>query len=602
MTLKKNITTYLLALAALATCFAHLGCGNSNSGLDIANSLRYSDPTVIIHDQADPDKLNPVISSSANATYIYNNIFQSLLSIDFESLEPVGQLAVGRPQITTIEDGEYKGGMSLTYEIRPEATWDNGTPITAEDYIFTIKSIKNPLVEAANIRPYMDFIDDIVVDPANPKKFTVYSKERYLLAEAFSGYLIMPPYIYDPKGLMKEFTIKQLNDPKQAEALKKNPKITEFASQFNSPKYSREAGSVVGSGPYEFTSWETGQKITLTRKANWWSDKVTPKVSQLNANPKTLVYKIVNDWTTALTAMKDEAMDVAYSVRATDFVDLQKNSNFTQLFSMHTPTFLAYEYIGINTKSPKLSDKRVRRALAHLLDCQEIIDVLLMGLGERLASFLHPQNPNYDKNLKLIDYNLDSARQLLAAAGWADSNGDGILDKTINGEVVPLKLSYKYNAGNDRRRNVGLMLQENARRAGIQIDVETREWTVFLDETKKRDFDLYCAGWVQSPIPDDPKQIWHTSSNTPDGANRVGFGNQESDKIIDEIRTTLDEAKRKELYIKLQEIIYDDQPYIFLFSPNERIIIHNRFKDAKAYTARPGFDQTNFIIPQAAAK
>ncbi len=593
----KYINRQLLTSMLALTIIFFSGCssdGGSDGGKVV--SKKEGDNTVVLHELSDPDFLNPFISSAANSTYIELNIFQQLLAIDFKTLELVGSLAVGRPEIKEVEEGEYAGGMSLAYEIRPEATWDDGTPIIAEDYIFSIKIIKNPKVNAGSVRSYIAFIDDIVVDADNPKKFTIYSKERYILAEVFSGYYVYQPKAYDPEGLMSKFTLKEMSDPKfDANA---HPELQQFADAFNSSKYAREVGFVQGSGPYEFKGWETGQRITLERKKDWWGDKVKD-APQLAANPDKLVYKIQNDWTTAVTDMKDEGMDVARGVRSGDFVDLKDNARFTQLYNLHNPTQLSYDYIGFNMKNPKLNDKRVRRAIAHLVNKDQIIKVLLKGLGEPVIGPIHPTKPYYNKNLKNIEYNVDKAKELLAEAGWTDTNGNGIVDKEIDGELTEMKLEYKYNSGNDRRKNTGILLKENAKRAGIEIDVVTREWTVFLEDTKKRDFELYCAGWVQSPIPDDLTQIWHTESDHPDGDNRVGFGNAESDQVIDEIRVTLDPLKQKDLYYRIQEIIYEEQPYVFLVSPKERIVIHNRFDNAEPSVNRPGYNQNAFTLRPA---
>ena len=586
-----KITVFSLFLAVFG-----IACSSGSDSGEVV-SKKAGDNTVVIHELSDPDYLNPFVSSSANSTYIELNIFQQLLGINFKTLELEGVLATGRPEITEIEEGEYKGGMSLAYEIRPEATWDNGTPVIAEDYIFSVKCIKNPKVNAGSIRPYMEFIHDIVVDPDNPKKFTIYSKDRYLLAEVFSGYYVYPEYAYDPDGLMKKYTLKQLANAKEREKVSNDENITKFADMFNSSKYAREVGFVKGSGPYNFAGWETGQRITLERKKEWWGDKVD--LPQLAAHPDKVVYKIVNDWTTAVTDMKDEGTDVARGVRAGDFTDLKNNGRFTKLFNLHTPTQLSYDYLGFNMKNPKLSDKRVRRAIAHLVNKDDIINVLLKGMGDPVIGPIHPTKPYYNKDLKNIEFNVEKAKTLLAEAGWTDTDGNGIVDKVIDGEKVEMKLNYKYNSGNDRRKNVGIFLKENAKKAGVEIEVTTKEWTVFLEDTKKRDYEIFCSGWVQSPIPDDLKQIWHTESDNPDGDNRVGFGNEESDRVIDEIRRTLDESKQKDLYYRIQEIIYDEQPYVFLTSPKNRVIIHSRFNDAEPSLNRPGYNEKAFVLQPA---
>lgn len=569
-------------------------CGSDSGGSAGGESKKVGNPDVVVHELSDPDQLNPITSTSTSATYMKSHIFQQLLAIDNETLELYGLLATDRPVITAIEEGDYEGGMSLTYEIRPEATWDNGTPITAEDYIFSIKCVKHPSVNAGSLRPYMEFIHDIVVDPTNNKKFTVYSKERYILAEAFSGYYVFPPYIYDPNGILAKYDIKDMCDPKKMEAMKNNEDLQQFAQEFNSPKYSREKGFVVGSGPYSFEEWETGQFIRVKRKENWWGDKAKDK--HLQGQPSEIKFRIVNDLSTAVTALKGEDIDVMRSIPPDDFIKLQGNERFNKLYNLHSPKFLSYDYLGLNAKSPKLSDKRVRRAIAHLVNRDEIIEVMMQGLAQKVNGPINPEASYYNSNLPNIEFDVTKARNLLAEAGWEDSNGNGIVDKEIDGALVEMELEYKYNQGNERRKNVGIMLKENAKRAGIDINIVTREWTVFLEDTKKRDFDIFSGGWVQSPIPDDLKQIWHTESDNPDGDNRVGFGTAESDRLIDEIRVTLDEEKRREMYLRVQEIIFEEQPYVFLHAPKERISIHKRFTNTQISVNRPGYDVNSFTL------
>jgi peptide/nickel transport system substrate-binding protein len=577
----------LLSVGILALLLT--ACGGSSGTV---TSKKAGDNNLTLHQLADADYLNPVISSSANAGYIQLDIFQELLDIDFKDLEQKGQLAVDRPVIANVTSGKYAGGMSLTFEIRPEAMWDNNTPITANDVVFTLKAVKNPKVNAGNLRPYLEFVDAVEVDAQNPKKFTVFSKKKYFMAEAAMGsVLIMPEYVYDPQGLMKEFSIEQLNT--NPDKLKADAKIAEFANMFNSPKYSREVGFVVGSGPYEFKGWETGQTITLERKKNWWGDKVNSP--QLVGKPDKLIYKVVNDWTTAVTQMKDEGLDLAYGIRNSDFIDLEKNDRFKQLFNLHKPRSLSYDYFGINLKNPKFKDKRVRQALAHLVDKKEIIDVLLYGMGEPVIGPINPSKSYYNKDLVEREFSIDKAKALLKEAGWEDTDGDGVVDKEIEGKRVPMKINLKYNSGNDRRKNECVLFKESAKRAGIEVEVVTREWTAFLEENKRREFEMFCAGWVQSPIPDDLKQIWHTESDTPDGSNYTGFGTPETDKIIEQIQVTLDPAAQTELYKKIQAIIYDEQPYVFLVSPQERIAIHSRF-EGESSLRRPGYDEKSLSI------
>lgn len=593
-----KIIACLFIAGSLSTVFT--GCKNETDCTKI-KSKREGNPDVIVHELADPDKLNPATSTSANAQYVENNIFMYLLDVDKEKLEITPSLVKERPKVSGIDEGEFKGGMKLEYEIRPEAVWDNGTPVTGYDVVFSYKSVKNPLVDAEQLRPYLDFIDDVVVDKDNPKKFTVYSKKRYFDLEFSTGgqAYILPEYAYDPNQTMRKFSFQDLNDPKMQNKLRANADIIAFATQFNSEKYQRDAGFVVGCGPYSFTSWTTGQRIILTRKQNWWGDKLLGTAPVFVANPPKITYEIVNDWTTAVTAMKDEGIDVMREIQPKLFNDLQKNPTFLCKYNLYTPQMLAYNYIGINMKSPKLSDVKVREALARLVDRKQIINVLLYGNGIPCYGPVLPAKKYCDTTLTKYEFDMEKAKQLLDEAGWKDSDGDGIRDKVVNGQKLSLELTFKYNSGNDTREKIGVFLQENAKKVGIKVNLLMREWTVFLEETKQHNFDLYCGGWVSDPISDDPKQIWHTQSYSG-GSNYVGFGDAKSDATIDSMRNELDPAKIDQYYHDFQREVNEQVPYIFLYVANNRLAIAKRFEGAKAYASRPGYTDRELALGKGA--
>ena len=179
---KTNQSLFTATILCLIAIFI-TACGGGNTG---SASATKGGNTVTIHHLGEIEGLNPVATSDANATYVELNIFAQLLNTDFKTLKPRPWLAVARPEIKEINDGEYKNGMSLTYEIRPEATWDDGSPVLASDYLFTIKAVKNPKTSCASLRPYLEFINDIVNKKQNPKNITVFSQKRYILVEEFS--------------------------------------------------------------------------------------------------------------------------------------------------------------------------------------------------------------------------------------------------------------------------------------------------------------------------------------------------------------------------------------------------------------------------------
>jgi ABC-type transport system substrate-binding protein len=553
---------------------------------------------VTVHIMSDPEMLNPVCYTDAGAAYIMRYMYQSMIDIDFKTLELTPVLAESMPVIEKEADGKMK----FTYRIRPEAKWDNGSPITAKDVEFTLKVIKNPKVNNAHARPYYEHLIDFIYDTTDPLKFTVVYDVTYILAESSSGdYLVLPEYFYDPNGLMKNFTVKQLNEEK--DKLASDAKINEFANDFNSEKRMREKDQIGGSGPYKLDEWITGQRVVLKKKENWWGDKLKGTNMFFEANAPKINYKTINDMTSALVALKAGDLDLMHGIKPKDFFELSQSEKFKASYNAYTPTTLAYAYIGINSKRPKFSDRRTREAIAHLLDINKMIQTVYYGYAQPTIGPIHPSKTKmYNNNIKPYEYDLEKAKQLLAEAGWKDTNGDGTLDKMIDGKRTEFIVDYIYNAGNDTRKQTGLLIQEDARKVGITINVLQQEWAIFLENQKKHNFDISYGAWITAPVLSDLKQVYHSESALNGGSNYTSFGTPESDAIIDSIRIELNEEKRNRMYKRFQQISHDEAVNLFMYAPTERIAISKRFSNADVSIMRPGFYEAAFTVNEEAGK
>ncbi|MCB0550887.1 MAG: ABC transporter substrate-binding protein [Phaeodactylibacter sp.] len=570
----------IYALSALLALFLVIdsGCKDPSETTEDAVIFELNRPLneAVLQIDAEPDRLNPALSTSTYARIVANTVFQYLLNIDPQSLEIVPQLVKSRPVIATITDGPYAGGMAYTFEIHDEAVWDNGSPVTAEDYIFTLKAVLNPRVPAPAYRAYLSFIKEVQVDPDNPRRFTVLANKKYILGEEAIGAAlpVFPAYLYDPQSLLKDFSLAELSDEaKAAELAQNDPRLQQFADLFTSPKFSREKEGVSGCGPYRFESWETGQRLVVAKKENYWGEGLVEKYPALAGFPDKFIFLPITDANAAVTALKDLQIDAMANISPNDFDDLQKNEFTAKRYNFYSPPLLGNTFIYINTRLPKLSDKRVRRALAYAVNVEEIIETVYNGLGSPYASPVHPSFSYYNNDLKPIPYDPEKARELLKEAGWTDTNNNGIVDKVINGQLEELSLNYKIVAGRDNIQNVALLVQESAKKAGIDIQIEAKEFAVLADDFKRRDFELAPWGKSISPSLWEPKQDFHS-----EGDDRTGFATAESDALIDQIQVTLDEAERTRLYKKLQAMLYDEMPLVYLMVPTSRIAIHKRFE------------------------
>lgn len=589
MTIKKTLCPqHVLFFGTVFTLLmAFSACKNDPKA---AASAPITGNNVYLRLPLDPNGLNLLTTEDAAGIQVGNQIFQSLLEFDPKTLELTPVLAKARPTVTTIDTGRLKGGTAYTYDIRDEAAWPNGTPVTAADVVFTVKAILNKKSGSNNLRTSIDFVKDITIDAANPKKFTVLTDKRFILAEANFGLMpIVCEKNVDTEGVLKNMSVADL-----AKALKDSTirldaaALAAFGTQLQQPKFSREPAGLVGSGPYELVEWKSGERLVLKKKANWWGDKLVASTPILMAQPDQIFFKIIADPAATIALVKDGQLDIATRLPAKSFVEMQKDAKMTAIYNFATPPANNLAYIGINCKDAKLNDRRTRRALAHMLNVNALVKDIMGGFAEPCATPFLPSKLYYDATIKNPEYNIEKAKALLAEAGWKNSNGDSTLDKRINGKQTELVLRYCFAAANNEAKNIGLILQNDAKKIGVKIELVGIEGKGFNEVLKKRDFDLFMNQFGMNSALDDPKELWATASNTNDGSNRCQFENKAADALMEQIRGELDTPKRDALYKQFQKLMADEQPALFLFSTTDRIVLNKRF-EAEATKRRPGY-------------
>ncbi len=581
--ISKTAALFLLCALLLSSC------RTEPSTVSEANTVQFKhagSKTVYLGLPVQLKTLNPIATRAPYPEIIYTNIIQPLMDIDLKTYEIIPVLAQSKPIVKEITEGKYAGGISYTYQIKDGAVWDDGSPVTGKDVEFSAKVVFAPKVNSKHYAPYYADFKEIKTDLDNPKIVTVILGKKYFLGEEASGIIrVMPEYIYDAKKVLRDFSLTDLMDKeKSADLAKNNPQLLAFAEEFNSPKFSREI--LAGSGPYQFEEWETGQRVVLSKKKDWWGNKYKGQSALLEANPDTLFYRILPDQTALAISVKNEDIDAAFGLNVQDFMAMRENENLKDKFNFFTPQAFSFYFIYLNTQSPLLDDKRVRRALAHLTDVDAIIKNLYNdGMATAQPGPISPMTSFFNKDLKQIEYNLEKAQTLLTAAGWTDSDENGILDKEIDGKRVEMKLK---NLGSETKfsKDLSAYLTSSFQDVGIVLETEVVEFNSLRQKINKREFDISSAALGGAPTPPDYYPVYHTSADNPTGMNRSGFGNAESDKILDEIRITLTEEGRLPLYKKFQEILYEEQTKIFMFSPKNRIVISKRLK-GEGYGYKP---------------
>lgn len=559
--------------------------------LSCKNQIEITESTIHIRLKKDPDKLHPLIFPNPVSREIYQYIHVPLADYNPKTLalEPV--LIKEMPIEKAIDSGTYAGGVAFELEFKNEAKWDDGSPITVKDYLFTMKVINLPMTDAGNYRDFTSNIKDIVPDPSNDRKFTVIFGHAYLLSlEAAVNIPLYPKYIYDHLNVLDDYDFKDITDENK-EQLQKDVKLVQFAETFNSAAFSREI--VSGAGPYKLVSWTADQNIVLEKKADYWADDID--IAELQQGPDKMIFHIIPDEVTAIAQLRNGGLDVINELSAKAYSELENDPVLKEKFDFFHPALIKQYYILLNNSDEILKDRNVRKALAHLLDVNGIIKNFEEGKATRTTGPIHPLKKTNNTDLLPINYDLDSARVLLYNAGWEDSNLDGKLDKNIKGKLINLEIEILIT-GQELGKNIALLLQENARKVGMDIKITEKDMKLIRAENvRTRKFQLIPSILSQDLQKWDDLSRWVSTNNTPDGGNEISYSNQEVDALINKIPLTHDEVERIAIYKEIQYHIYQDQACIFLYAPEERMVVSKSWK-ASATAKRPGYLANTFTF------
>ncbi len=599
--MKRTSLAALIAMIFLALPFG--GCKtDTQPDVQLEDDTPVNGDWIRVYHASDPDGLHPQNTRNAYATFIKEHIYMYLFDYDAQTMEHVPTLAVGKPEISA-------DGMQFTYEMRPEAQWDNGDPITGLDYEFSIKCLKNPLTDNAQQRSYHSFIKDVKVDPSNNRRFTVICDTVFFHAEtAVSGLEVISKKHFDPAGVMDNYKI--LDFYSRADEMAKDPVLIKFAEEYNSENNGRDPARVYGSGPYKFESWTPGDNVTLVRKQNWWGDKLRGKSWYFQAYAQKIIFKTVTDKATLPMAAKNDELDVIRDLQPEDFVALREDTAgyVFKNYNFHTPTSFSTIYLGFNCRppagrNPVVEDVAVRKALAHVTDIDGIIENIYLGFGQRQIGPISPLHKDeYHSELQPRKFDPEMAKKILDEAGWIDGDGNGVREKMIRGKKVELNIEVLISNTSETGPRMVRMIEDQASRVGINLELNPIAFGTLTSRIQAHDFDMFGLGFSSSPLPTDLKQVWATENWANNGSNYFGFGNATTDSLIEQIRVTLKAEDRKPLYWKFQEIFNEELPVLMIMAPQEKILIHKRFKNAVGTELRPGYKVQEFWVPLAKQK
>lgn len=578
-------TNLSLLLSIALSALLSFNCGKkedtTNKVADDYTKIAATDTTgavtgdwIIQRELADPQSLNPVTLQDATGREFSQHVFERLMwAAGREDYELVPWLTEGPPE-------ETPDHLSYTFRLKKNITFSDGKPLTGNDVIFTFKAMMNPLVDAAQSRQAIDMLKNVELVNGDPYTVRfILSRPYFKAIYALSDFQIMSKAAADPENLTDKYTFEECKDMASAQ---KNPAMKKFADFFNSQEANRDPSRLIGSGPYIFEKWDTGQWVYFKRNPNYWNRASVHGMTY----PEKLIIRVIQDQSAATVAAKNKEIDLMYVTKPMDFVKELANP---EQFNMKKadPFEPQFVYIGYNHNNVLFTDVKVRWALAYIVDRKTIIEKVQYNLAVPIQSPIYfGDKKNFNSELPPIEYNPEKAKQLLNEAGWKDSDGDGVLDKTINGKKVDFKFTYLLNTNESRKQTI-LVIADALKKIGIIAEIQTLEWSVFLDKIKKHEFEALMGAWVLTDYPPDQYQIFHSSQSKNDGSNYGSYSSKTADSLMQAYRSEFDESKRIEINKQLQKVLYDDQAYTFLWTPKAKYVYADRFKNVRWYPTPP---------------
>ena len=488
---------------------------------------------------AEPSTFTPFVSRASYANDIHQDIFEKLC---WRNLEPPFEYVPGLARAWEISED----GLELTFHLFENAHFSDGKPVTSDDVIFTFDLVLNEQIDAFG----RSLLADNIVKYAAIDRHTVvfHMKRPYFNALGICGNLlwILPRHIY---------------------------------GKFDSETYNTKIPDLcVGSGPWILESWDRGRQLVLKRNENYWGPK--PAIQK----------QVVRIITGELAELQEFWASNADLIGPTEqqwleYIDDPRLAELGEGISYYTP-MRGYYFLGYNLRLPMLADKRVRQALTMLLDRQAMIDQLRGGLGRIVTGPFYFNSDQHDKTIEPWPYDPQRAKELLAEAGWVDTDSDGVIDRDLDGDGIREPLSLTLLASQSSlHQQYQRYIQVQFANAGIDLNIDQLEWPVFEQRLNQRDFEIIMLAWTGNPET-DAYQIWHSSQTETGGSNLIGFVNEQADQLIEQARQTMDYNSRMVLWHKFHAILHEEQPYTFLFTGPRLAFANNRIKNIVRHPLR----------------
>ncbi|MCA1742785.1 MAG: peptide-binding protein [Desulfovibrionales bacterium] len=543
----KMFPRYLVFLIIGMILSLFWGCDNSDvqsSGdnhprtrvLDISLTEPVPGGRIIMGSTGEPSNLIPPLATDSSSGDINNHLYVAPLRYN-KDVELVKWAA---KELEIREDGKI-----IYIKLKPGIKWFDGQELTADDVLFTYEMMIDPQTPTAYAQDYLAIEEFRVIDRYS---FEVVYDQPFARSLVTWALPILPRHVLEGEDYLNT-------------------------------RYSREP---VGAGAYRLHRWDAGRQLILRANEDYFEGR--PNIDEI-------VYRIVPDLATTFLELQAGNLDMM-SLTPQQYLFQTVDEYWDDNFQKFSYLSSGYTYLGYNLEHPFFSDIRVRQALAHAVDKEEIVKGVLLGQGVAAIGPYKPGTWVYNDKIDDYPYDPELAQRILTEQGW-EMNRQGILEK----DGVPFEFTILTNQGNDLRIRTATILQYRLAQVGIKVHIRTVEWATFIKEfVNKGRFDAVLLAW-NTPQDPDMYNVWHSSQTVENGLNFIGYRNDRVDELLEKGRRSFDRDERKKAYDEIQEILHDEQPYLFLFVPKSLPVVHSRFKGIEPAPAGIMYNFRQWWVP-----
>lgn len=485
-----------------------------------------------------PQTLTPYLSITSEGLRVKSYIFESLLKESHD-------LSHWKPWIAkswrVSEDG-----LSYTFTLNPHVTFSDGEPLDSSDVVFTYQFLMNEKIATPGPRTHLSKLASVTANGPYEVTFT-YKAPYFQALRLVAGLHILPQHYYQ----------RYLEEPET---------------------FNQSRALILGSGPYQWDA-AIGDRITssslyLKKNVRYW-----------NTQPGTfdrLVWAFIDNNSARLVAFRNGDLDV-YEVEPKLFETLQAEKDIVasaDFYEYMRPT-QGYTYVAWNPvyqgKPTWFADKRVRLAMTYLTDREKIVEQVYGGHAEVTSSPFRTGGKQHDPALKPHPYNVKKATQILSELGFKDRDGDGVIEDK---DGQPFTFKFTYASEREDSRLVALLLRDAYARAGIHMTLDPQVSSVLYSMMDDHSYQALTSGW-SGGLEMDIYYMFHSDQIEDSQYNFIHYRNKQLDALIDQSRSTVDEAARMALWRKAERILHDEQPYTFLIRRKSLMFVKKRVKNVR---------------------